>query len=245
LEQRLANELPGIALRALGALRGLMRGDRFSNPPNVEKLLAEIRRQVSPVLAFVEDYLRTDQGQEAAWISKAEIYAAYRVHAARCGVDRPPAMSRFFGELRAACPGLADHRPRLESGERPQALSAPRPITAMRSSGWICATRTDFITQANGSMSAASIARRSSVMCVSDRFSASTLNHSAIPPGRSLVRFHCAQCTNWPRRQRSQTRHGAWWCGGKMTCNNWPTRPGAPSYGAPACDYMLQSPLQR
>jgi putative DNA primase/helicase len=125
LEQRLANELPGIALRALGALRGLMRGDRFSNPPNVEKLLAEIRRQVSPVLAFVEDYLRTDQGQEAAWISKAEIYAAYRVHAARCGVDRPPAMSRFFGELRAACPGLADHRPRLESGERPQALSAP------------------------------------------------------------------------------------------------------------------------
>jgi putative DNA primase/helicase len=80
-------ELPGILNWALAGLARLDAAGRFTVPQTSEELAAEVRRQQSPVQAFLDDTCA--QSDEAPPVPLDELYPVYKAWAKDAGVEHP------------------------------------------------------------------------------------------------------------------------------------------------------------
>lgn len=122
IERRLANELPGIANRALQGLRAL-NADRFRTPKAVVEYLSEIRGVMSPVSSFAEDCIATQEGAAPTFVPGRAIFDAYRAWCAAHNARAIPE-ERFASDLRAVVPSVRTQRPRV-NGARVRGYTAP------------------------------------------------------------------------------------------------------------------------
>jgi len=86
-----ADELEGVLVRAVAALRRLLERGHFDVPESVGQANADYREFADSVAAFVEDQCLAD---EAAWTQRTRLYEAYRRWAESSG--RKPYGDRTF-----------------------------------------------------------------------------------------------------------------------------------------------------
>lgn len=87
VKQDLLAELPGILNWAIEGLRRLTAAGRFTVPQTSEELAAEVRRQQSPVQAFLDDACA--QSEAAPPVPLDELYPVYKAWARDAGVEHP------------------------------------------------------------------------------------------------------------------------------------------------------------
>lgn len=115
LRDELLAELPGILQWSLAGLKRLRQRGRFVQPESGAGLLDSVSQLASPVAAFVADDCELDPGDETA---VADLYAAWCRWCQRMGRQDVGDRQRFGRDLKAACPGIDDRRPRTEDGKR-------------------------------------------------------------------------------------------------------------------------------
>jgi putative DNA primase/helicase len=109
LKSRLLEELPGVLNWAMAGLRRLGEQGRFSVPQTSEELASEVRRQQSPVQAFLDDTCA--RSEEAPPVPLDELYPVYRAWARDAGVEH--AMNREHLSRALASAGHKTRRERL------------------------------------------------------------------------------------------------------------------------------------
>lgn len=95
------DELAGLLVRSVGALRNLMGRGRFDLPPSVQEAGAIYRDQLDTVRGFVGDECVL---HDRAWVPRSALYAAYRKWAADSG-RLPVSVQKFNEHLRRQLPG--------------------------------------------------------------------------------------------------------------------------------------------
>jgi putative DNA primase/helicase len=104
-------ELPGILNWALEGLRRLTANGSFTQPRSGEELAAEVRRQQSPVQAFLDDACALADPAAVNPVPLDELHPVYRAWARTADVGHPLDRERFSAALRSA--GLNVKRERL------------------------------------------------------------------------------------------------------------------------------------
>lgn len=107
----LLKELPGILNWALEGLRRLTANGAFTQPRSGEELAAEVRRQQSPVQAFLDDTCALADPAACNPVPLDELHPVYRAWARTADVGHPLDRERFSAALRSA--GLNVKRERL------------------------------------------------------------------------------------------------------------------------------------
>jgi P4 family phage/plasmid primase-like protien len=120
LDMQLADELPGIAARAIPALQALMERGEFERPPSALAALAEFARRVDQVRSWIEDCCEPVPPQPhdpaaVPFVSRTSIYEAYRRWCGRDG-HRALAAAKFYDRLEGA--GATRAKVRGERGFR-------------------------------------------------------------------------------------------------------------------------------
>ena len=119
LIEKLLAELPGIFGWSLIGLHRLRKRGGFDlSLPETQELLANYRRQNSPIFAFVDDCCLVQPGCE---VTKEAIYDAYRGYCAKNGFGAVH-RENFFIELRRAVKKVDEVR-RRENGQRTRVMS--------------------------------------------------------------------------------------------------------------------------
>lgn len=108
-------ELPGILNWALAGLRRLTEAGRFTEPQSSEELASEVRRQQSPVQAFLDDLCALADPQAVNPVPLDELHPVYRAWARTADMGHPLDRERFSSALRSA--GLVVKR-QMINGER-------------------------------------------------------------------------------------------------------------------------------
>lgn len=103
LEDKLKQEIPGIAVWALQGLYDLRQRGYFILPQSSRDALNEWRTSTSPMAAFLEEC--TEQNEEAE-IQKEELFNAWTRWSVEKGI-RPLSRSKCFERLRSAAPYLS------------------------------------------------------------------------------------------------------------------------------------------
>lgn len=98
LSERLAGELPGIALHALPYLRRLMLRGRFDLPPTVVRAQNDFARAIDVVREWVDDACVL---VEDYWATRASLYASYKAWCQVTG-GKPLKASTFYERLARA-----------------------------------------------------------------------------------------------------------------------------------------------
>lgn len=111
VKDALLNELPGILNWALAGLARLTANGRFTQPRSGEELAAEVRRQQSPVQAFLDDTCALVAPGACNPVPLDELHPVYRAWARGADMGHPLDRERFSAALRSA--GLAVKRERL------------------------------------------------------------------------------------------------------------------------------------
>lgn len=121
LSAQLAVELPGILLWALDGLARLRERGRFEQPESADGLLRDVEAQIAPIKAFLRE--RCEIGREYS-VHCDKLARAWRAWSSDRGIES--STSQAFGrQLRAACPGLKNTRPRI-GGTRVRAYQGIR-----------------------------------------------------------------------------------------------------------------------
>jgi putative DNA primase/helicase len=102
----LLRELPGILNWALEGLRRLTVNGAFTQPRSGEELAAEVRRQQSPVQAFLDDTCALVDPTTANPVPLDELHPVYRAWAKQSDMGHPLDRERFSAALRSAGLGV-------------------------------------------------------------------------------------------------------------------------------------------
>ncbi len=102
----LLRELPGILNWALEGLKRLTINGSFTQPRSGEELAAEVRRQQSPVQAFLDDTCALVAPEACNPVPLDELHPVYRAWAKRSDVGHPLDRERFSSALRSAGLGV-------------------------------------------------------------------------------------------------------------------------------------------
>ncbi len=98
----LENEMPGIMAWALEGLDRVIENEHFTTVRSMQLEMKEREESVSDALAFLrERCVKTDK-----WISKSDLYAAYREWCQSLDNNYPMSSKRFSVELKAAFPRI-------------------------------------------------------------------------------------------------------------------------------------------
>lgn len=98
------DELEGLLVQAVGALRRLMERGRFDIPASVKDELTRFRSHVDTVMAFITDSCELDL---SAWTPRRELYPAYTKWCAANG-RRPLASRNVYAKLLEHLPSLVE-----------------------------------------------------------------------------------------------------------------------------------------
>ncbi len=109
LQKRLAYELPGILNWAIAGWQRLQNHGQFTQPESGLELLADLKRQASPISEFLEDYCEI--GPEFS-VSIPDLFNGWKRWCYAHGRDQTGTETTFGRNLRAAVAGLTDSRPR-------------------------------------------------------------------------------------------------------------------------------------
>lgn len=105
LEDKLAEEIPGIAVWALAGLRDLRENQRFTLPESSKEALGEWRKSNSPMAAFLDECTEIDPKGEAGKEELFDCWSAWSEERRMAPISR----SRFFERIRANAPhAIAD-----------------------------------------------------------------------------------------------------------------------------------------
>jgi len=113
LEDKLATEIPGIAVWALQGLRNLREQGRFTVPPSSQIALSEWRTSTSPLAAFLEECTDETEGGE---VLKQELYDCW----SKWSVERGMTVTnkaKFSERIKANAPFIVPFQ-RERQGER-------------------------------------------------------------------------------------------------------------------------------
>lgn len=106
LDTKLAAELPGVAAKAVPALRRLLARGEFERPPSLMTALDEFARRVDQVRAWLADCCEPippppHDPATTPFVTRTTVYEAYRRWCHRDG-HRPLAAAKFYDRLAAA-----------------------------------------------------------------------------------------------------------------------------------------------
>jgi putative DNA primase/helicase len=110
----LSPELPGILNWSIDGWKRLQDRGRFLQPASGAQLLQDLEDLSSPVGEFVREKCVIGPGER---VSVDDLYGEYTRWAEGKGWKNPPREQEFGRDLRAACPGITDRRPK-QNGER-------------------------------------------------------------------------------------------------------------------------------
>jgi P4 family phage/plasmid primase-like protien len=110
LTQRLLGELPGILLWALEGWKRLRARGRFLQPESGGQLVRDLEDLSSPIGAFVRERCEVGPGYEE---QVKDLYRAWKGWCEDKGKEHPGDEQTFGRNLRAALPGIDDHRRRI------------------------------------------------------------------------------------------------------------------------------------
>jgi putative DNA primase/helicase len=102
----LLDELPGILNWALAGLKRLTENGRFTQPRSGEELAAEVRRQQSPVQAFLDDTCALVDPASVPPVPLDELHPVYRAWAKQSDMGHALDRERFSAALRSAGLGV-------------------------------------------------------------------------------------------------------------------------------------------
>ena len=114
LDEKLADELPGILNWAIRGWQRLRERGKFVQPESGDELMQELRNIASPVGMFIGDCCAVGPDRS---VDVADIYAAWCDWCKTRGRDHPGTEQTFGRDLRAVVPGIKNSRPRI-GGER-------------------------------------------------------------------------------------------------------------------------------
>ncbi|HET7846163.1 MAG TPA: phage/plasmid primase, P4 family, partial [Acidimicrobiia bacterium] len=98
LDDRIANELEGIAAKAIPALQRLMARQNFDEPESAKEAMNDFKRKVDQVRTWAEDCAELDT--EAGHVGRSELYAHYKEWAKDGGIGQLK-NSEFFDRVEA------------------------------------------------------------------------------------------------------------------------------------------------